>query len=113
MTVARDYEGFVLDLLDKFNVNLTGGVAFEFTKTSRNIVTRTDKLLVEDFMSTSRFYRTPDYTKMRNTYVAWDEPIDRADVPTKIFTDERCLDRPLSVVTTMYNTLDDVGPRAV
>ncbi|XP_042891645.1 adhesion G-protein coupled receptor D1-like [Penaeus japonicus] len=104
--VARDFEGFYLDLLDKVSMN--GRTNLDYTKTSENIAARCHKKRIRDLMSASS-YVTPDYSQMMSLYSDWDRPLDKAFVPTDIFTDDRCLERSVSILTVLYDSLDDVA----
>ncbi|XP_037790938.1 adhesion G-protein coupled receptor D1-like [Penaeus monodon] len=108
--VARDFEGFYLDLLEK--VSLDGETRLDYTKTSENIAARCEKTRIRDFMSASS-YVSPDYSQMKSLYSEWDRPMDKIFVPTNIFTDERCLEREVSILTVLYDTFDDVAPNKV
>lgn len=108
--VARDFEGFYLDLLDK--VSLEGKTELDYTKTSENIAARCEKTRIRDFVAAPT-YVSPDYNQMKSLYSDWDRPTDKIYVPTNMFTDERCLEREVSILTVLYDTYDDVAPNRV
>lgn len=82
----------------------------EYIKDTDNLIMRVNKMEVRD-LEEIKFYETPVYSKdMKDK---WSEPRDKVAVPTGMFKNDTCKDRPVSIMSTIYNSYGEFAPTVV
>lgn len=84
-------------------------------KSTKNIIFVGQKMLVEDLRGKGAHVELPDFKRpeLRNKKIEWDGIYDSIRVPTGVLNDDRCDKRPICIITTVYDTYDNVGPSPV
>lgn len=87
----------------------------DYAKTTDNIMVRVVKMMPDDLAKKGKYFETPDYkhANIKPNMDEWNLPYDRAVVPTDLFADARCKERPVSITMQLFDTYDDVAPMKV
>nr|XP_053630924.1 adhesion G-protein coupled receptor D1-like [Cherax quadricarinatus] len=67
-----------------------------------------DKLSIDDLSSMDNGFTSPVYTQQSYLSESWGQPREKVQVTGDIFADRRCLQRPINIITMLYENTHNV-----
>ncbi|XP_068212715.1 cadherin EGF LAG seven-pass G-type receptor 1-like [Palaemon carinicauda] len=110
--VIGDLENWMMGVSKAIVFN-NGSEPYKNTRATETILTETYKITSKELETLRDFYEFPEYKLLPGIRKDWNLPYDRSAVPTKLFNDSRCGHRALNIISTLYDTYDDVATTRV